>query len=296
MNRSGAVIKRPSRWSISLLVLQFLAVTGTLRGAAITWGPATDIAGDTDVVNTGVLVYSYEWDALPSTVNGVSFTVAYAINGGSNVLAPSFDYDDAGYFASSSTPFSALSAAYKNILEGADWGYGPVQVTLAHLAIGHKYLVQVWVNDPRGQENSRSETITSPGGNTNTLHFSTGTLNNSGEPGQFTVGTFTADATNQTFTLMGDPVNDVTQMNALQVRDSVPTWSAIRPAGAGTVRLIFNGPSADHYTLLTTTNIFTPISDWTPLPNGTGTFGAINITNLDSVATNKTQFYRIRSP
>lgn len=171
MNRSGAVIKRPSRWSISLLVLQFLAVTGTLRGAAITWGPATDIAGDTDVVNTGVLVYSYEWDALPSTVNGVSFTA-----------------------------------------------------------------------------------------------------------------------------LMGDPVNDVTQMNALQVRDSVPTWSAIRPAGAGTVRLIFNGPSADHYTLLTTTNIFTPISDWTPLPNGAGTFGAINITNLDSAATNKTQFYRIRSP
>jgi len=175
-----------------------------------------------------------------------------------------------------------------------------VPVTLANLTIGRKYAVQVWVNDPRGPYNARSETITSPGGNTITLDFSTNTLSNPGGPGQFTVGTFTADATNQTFTLMGNPGAYVTQMNALQLRDvgtqALPTWSGINSAGAGAVQLIFKGAAGGEYTVLTTTDISTPIANWSPLPNSAGIFSAIAITNIDPKATNKAQFYRIRSP
>jgi hypothetical protein len=290
----------PARWKNSLLILPLLvagfAVPGVLHGAAITWGPANPIAGDSDVITAGTLVYAYTWSGISSNVNGVSFTGSATINGGADVLAFVFFNLNPNAFTSASTPFSALSTAYRNILIGADFiaPATPVPVRLANLTIGRKYAVQVWVNDPRGPEDARNETITSLGGNTNTLKFSTNTLMNPGGPGQYTVGTFTADATNQTFTLTG---NDVTQMNALQLRDvGTPTWSGINSAGAGAVKLIFKGPSGEHYTLLTATNIATPINNWTPLPNGTGTFGDITITNIDLSATNKAQFYRISLP
>lgn len=298
-----AVLEHPHWWN-SLLLIPLVAAVVTmgdsLHGAAITWGPATDIAGDNDVVITGALVYAYEWANVPSTVNGVRFTASSSVDGGSNVLAPNFFSLNYYLFTSSSTPFSALSSAYSNVLVGAVYtaAQNPtsVPVMLANLTIGRKYVVQVWVNDPRGPYNARSETITSPGGKTITIDFSTNTLSNPGGPGQYTVGTFTADATNQTFTLMGNPVANVTQMNALQLRDIGPGWSGINPAGTGAVKLIFQGPSGVHYTLLTTTNIDTPIANWTPLPDGTGTFDGVIITNIDFAATNKAQFYRIRSP
>jgi hypothetical protein len=93
--------------------------------------------------------------------------------------------------------------------------------------------VQVWVNDPRGPENARSETITSAGGNTNTLRFSINFTNtNPGGPGQYTIGTFTADATNQIFTLNGG-TNGVSQLNALQLRDVTP---AVTPWSSTTIK------------------------------------------------------------
>jgi hypothetical protein len=301
------VLEHRFRISISFLKMPLVAACLTvphpLRGAGITWGPATDIAGDSDVIDNGAPVYAYDWGHTPPNVNGVSFTASSGINGGTNVLA-AFAYSGSSYFDSTSNNFAALSSAYRDMLVGADYtaAAGPfsVPVTLAGLTIGRKYLVQVWVNDPRGPYNTRSETITSTGGNTNTLHFSTQTLSNPGGPGQYTVGTFTADSTNQTFTLMGDPLNNVTQMNALQVRDigaqTLPTLIGINPAGAGAVQLIFNGPPGAHYTLLTTTDIAAPAANWTPLPNGTGTFDSVTLTNIDSAATNKARFYQIRSP
>jgi hypothetical protein len=299
------MLENPFRWPVSPLILLLAAalpmMPATLHGAAITWGPATDISGDGDVINTGTLAYAYDFYA-PSTVNGVGFTALGAVVG-TNVFAPGF-FDSGPYFTSSSNPFAALSTAYKNVLTGGVYIAGsspvPVPVTLSNLVIGRKYSVQVWVNDPRGPENNRTETITSAGGNTNTLKFSTNTLSNPGGPGQYTVGTFTADANSQTFSLTGNPGDNVTQMNALQVRDistqGQPVWISINPAGAGAVKLVFTGPSGAFYTLLTTTNITTPAVDWTPLPGGAGTFAGISINYIDSAATNKNKFYGIRSP
>lgn len=173
-------------------------------------------------------------------------------------MAPAFSNDGPAYFTSKATPFSALSTAYSNILIGADYVVRvPVPVTLDNLTIGHNYTVQVWVNDPRGPENARSETITSAGGNTNTLRFSINYANtNAGGPGQYTIGTFTADATNQTFTLNGG--TNVAQLNALQLRDVTgfikpgQTWTLgfqslalvanqmpYRPGDAGTGSVLF---------------------------------------------------------
>jgi len=225
-----ALHERPHRWLIALLNLGFLMAAATLQGAVITWGPAGNIAGDSDVLNAGAPVYAYSWSGITSTVNGVSFTGSPGINGGTNVLAPAFTNYGPAYFTSKATPFSALSTAYSNILIGADYIVRlPVPVTLENLTIGHNYSVQVWVNDPRGPENARSETITSAGGNTNTLRFSINFTNtNPGGPGQYIIGNFTSDATKQTFTLNGG-TNGVSQLNALQLRDVTPAvipWSS----------------------------------------------------------------------
>lgn len=211
--------ERAHRWLIALLSLGFLTAAAASHGAAITWAPTTNIASDSDVLNAGTLVYAYTWSGIASTVNGVSFTGSAHINGETNVLAPAFSNYGPAYFTSKAAPFSALSTAYSNILIGADYVVRlPVPVTLENLTIGHNYTVQVWVNDPRGPENARSETITSAGGNTNSLRFSINYTNtNPGGSGQYTIGTFTADATNQTFTLNGG--TNVAQMNALQLRD-----------------------------------------------------------------------------
>ena len=71
---------------------------------------------------------------------------------------------------------------------------------------------------------------------------------------------------------------------------------SIISVGPGAFQLILKGASGGEYTVLATTDISTPIATWTPLPNCAGIFGAIAVTNLDSTATNKARFYRIRSP
>jgi hypothetical protein len=295
----------PFHWPMSILTAAILfAAAGTLRGAIITWGPAINITGDSDVVNTGSFAYSYSFSVHSATVNGVSFTTATQGSISSNVDVSGFFYSDTSDFTSTSPPFSALSGNYSNILVGALYvaAGGPytVPVTLHNLSVGHQYAVQVWVNDPRGPYNSRNETVSSAGGNTVILDFSTQTSNNPGGPGQYTVGSFTADATNQTFTMTGNPPENVTELNALQVRDigiqGLPVWVAIHPAGAGAMKLIFKGPAGSNYTLLTATNLTTAVTNWTQLPGGTGTFGSNNVTNLDSAATSLAKFYLIRSP
>jgi len=301
----GCPILEPGSGSILAGAL-WLAAASTLPGAIINWGPASNITGDSDVLNTGATACAYCWSQQSTTVNGVSFTAITVTSNQEFSVSGTYPppYDLYAEFTSGSAPFSLLSSNYMNLLVGA-W-FAPqmttMQVTLANLSVGHQYAVQVWVNDPRGPENVRIETFASVGGNTVTLKFSTQTGTTPGGPGQYTIGTFTADATTQVFSMYGfnDPPQYVAQMNALQVRDvgsqTLPVWVAIHPAGPGAMNLIFKGAAGANYTLLTTTNLTAPLTNWTPLVNGTGTFNVNNTTNLDTTATNKARFYRIRSP
>ena len=152
------------------------------------------------------------------------------------MLAPAFSNYGPALFTSKAAPFSALSTVYSNILIGADYVLGlPVPVTLKNLTIGHNYTVQVWANDPRGLRNTRSETISSAGGNTNTLRLSINYTNtNPGGSGQYIIGNFSADATDQTFILNAG--TNAAQLNALQLRD-VSSWSSI----TAQINLVFNG-------------------------------------------------------
>ena len=70
------------------------------------------------------------------------------------------------------------------------------------------------------------ETVTSGGGNTVTLSYSNAAANTAGGIGQFSIGTFTADAATQVITLTGN-TGGSTQINALQLRD----LTAVAPSG-----------------------------------------------------------------
>ena len=76
-------------WAVSFLTAAILlTAAGALRGAIITWGPAINIAGDSDVVNTGSFAYAYCFSIHSVTVNGVSITAATVATTASN-SAPS---------------------------------------------------------------------------------------------------------------------------------------------------------------------------------------------------------------
>ena len=116
---------------------------GRAYGAAITWGPAMDISGDSDVTTAGSLVTALNFGAtgVPSvTVNGVLFGAFPVPNGG--VI---FSSNTA--FGSSSTPFSSLSSDYQTLLKSGFAASGEFQLNLQGLTVGQTYLFEWWSND-----------------------------------------------------------------------------------------------------------------------------------------------------
>ena len=186
-----------------------LCLTAVARSSAaiITWGLATTVAGDSDVKTNGALVYAYDESNMGQTVNGVSFgggSSQYALGGG-DVTFWGFDggvYDGFGPAAS-----GGISPSYSNVLAGGAWGTSAANgtVTLNNLTPGRAYQVQCWVADYRNYGVDRSETFS--GNNVPTLGYN---------PGQYAIGTFTADSTSQLISLSA---NASVQLNALQARD-----------------------------------------------------------------------------
>lgn len=217
----------------SLIGRSFVAVALVMlaplpsRAGLITWGSATTISGDTDVVTTGTLLYAYNMGpsgVAATTVNGVTFapfaipnTSPQSVVIGDVGLAesPDFLYGYDG-FNSPFTPYSALSTPYKNLL--GYWGYaaqpGTVTVTLGGLTVGQDYTVQWWASDATLAFGS----VTTATGVSN-VSLDSNTNNASGGVGQYAVGTFTASGTAQTFDLTGAGGSTPAPIiNGLQVR------------------------------------------------------------------------------
>ena len=220
-------------WDTSqLLVNGSIAVQAGISSSNILWGAPATIAGDNDVVTNGGLLYAYNDANTATSVNGVSFAAGNSLSAfGSNVgLSGNYAFSPTAFGSGAGSPWSGLSAAYQTTIKGGAYtsNNGTQTVTLNNLVAGHPYLIQIWVNDNRSLASNRTETVASSGGNTVTLDYNnTGT---NGGVGQFTIGTFTANATNQTFTLVGVlPVGgNSAQLNAIQVRDlSAPDGSTI---------------------------------------------------------------------
>jgi len=207
-------------WFTGVALCCTLLTTMNTQAAPITWGPATTVSGDSDVNTDGTLVYAFDLSNTNLTINTVPFAAGNSGTslGGGIITMTGVGTTYTGY-SSASAPFSGLSPDYQNLLKGGAYGgTGVATNTLNGLIVGHTYKVQFWVNDARSYGIGRTETITSPGGNTITLDY-----NNTdavGGFGQYTLGTFTANAASQTFSYKGSASS---QMNAIQVRDVTDT-------------------------------------------------------------------------
>jgi autotransporter-associated beta strand protein len=201
-----------------------MAVPWRVFAASITWNTPVAISGATDVSTTGLLTYAYCWSGTSTAVNGVNFTGTTSTgSGGTDVTLSGFGNNNTPFTGSGSASFST---AYQNMLAGADWnGSASATITLNHLTVGNAYVVQFWVGDWRSYNTSRNETIKGSASDniTPTLNYQVG----SSGSGTYVIGSFTASATTQTFTLTPGGSSPSVQINALQLRDLSPPVSSI---------------------------------------------------------------------
>jgi fibronectin-binding autotransporter adhesin len=208
----------------SLLLAALLSLSAPAAFAAsITWGVPSSMTADTNVVTTGTLKYAYTWNNTARTVNGVPFAVAGTIAApltGTNITFSGFNTINQTAFTSNTAPFTSLSTAYKGLVLGAVYANTSGTtgtMTLQGLTVGTTYQVQVWASDPRSGTTVNRSTLLTSGGNTVTLDYNVGNVG--GGVGQWVIGTFTADATTESFTASTGTAN---QINAIQLRTAPP--------------------------------------------------------------------------
>lgn len=225
---------------LPLIAFALLCLPSTLHAATIVFSAAQTISGDTDVLTTGTLAYAFTESNIATTVNGVNFAAGASSSslGGGNVTFTGFTNFNNTAFTSASAPYSGLSNAYRQTLQGsvfAATGNTLGTVTLNNLTIGQAYQVQVWVQDPRtGGTETRTEVIRNVD-DSGSITLDYNSTNGAGGVGQYTIGTFTADATSQSFEMLGAASS---QMNAIQLR-AIPEPShltLLSLAGIATLR------------------------------------------------------------
>lgn len=123
------------------------------------------------------------------------------------------------------------------------------------------------------------------------------------------VGTMSGDFSFDCFFLRGGPA-----ANQFDYGDICfgTTWASVLPPAAivnfsppiiqnaasllnGALNFVFNGPAGQSYSILASTNLLTPLADWTTI--STGTFGFEQVNYADTSGSNfQSRFYRISCP
>ncbi len=210
-----------TKLSLTLAVLGLIAALPATASTNITFGPAQNITGDTDIATTGTqfLAAYFGLASEPAivTVNGTDFADT-PLGGSGNLTITNLTNQYSSY--AGAVPVTAtLSANYQRLLNDAIYqdGSGVTStVTVSGLTAGNNYLAQFLLNDSRAVTGLRNETLAG----TTTLRSDTTALD--GGLGQFAIGTFAADSSGiATFSFSGNSNNNgtSTQVNALQFRD-----------------------------------------------------------------------------
>ncbi len=198
---------------LSAVIALCIAGTASVHAAVITWGSATTISGDTDVSTQGTLQYAYSGSQWLQTVNGVPFAIGRITEGFGGNITPSAGWIDGSYWGANPT---GITGDYLNLMI-AGGPYNGSSLTLNNLTVGQQYAVQLWANDSRTAGIGRT-TIYSDG-NGNSVTLDQNTTDAVGGPGQFVIGTFTADATGtQLINVAGGAGTGISMFNAIQVR------------------------------------------------------------------------------
>lgn len=204
-------------------VLSWTAVAST-----ITWTVQSNTTSDTDVRNEGRCLYAYTPSADQVRVNGVEFA-RYSANVSSFATDAMLSETFSRYGDFWGSALWTGSDAYKGLLK-CGWYNTParnVTLTLKGLAVGKRYLVQIWMCDVRGIGLRTDQKLTIGG--------ATGNKEGNGY-GSNWVGTFTAGAETETISLA---YNNEALLNAFQVRcldEAKVEWKAFATSGEGDVR------------------------------------------------------------
>ena len=239
--KTHAIVTTSLRHSfLAVGILGFTAIAS--HAAVVTWGAATGISGDSNVSTAGTLVNARNFGgpgAPPTTtVNGVAF-LPFAVDGlsttytaGNATLSTVSDRNPT--FATTST-FQSLSAPYTTLLATAtkftaDRSY---KLTFSGLTAGQAYQFQVWQsNSTRGYPGPTSVlgnafnfqlSIGDGLGNNVDLYAGDNGIgggpngtNRAATPGQFVLGTFTANALTQDFLFSNGEIDG--WVNGFQLR------------------------------------------------------------------------------
>ena len=222
----------------SFLTMAIIVMSVTASTAAdISWGPATNIVGESNVSTLGTLVGAFNIGptGVPdTTVNGVLFQ-GFAVplfstsatfgnftltRGPENVGSSFLSRSDLG---SALPPFSSLSAAYQTLLSsGTGTPDCSFTLTITGLSVGTIYQFQWWDNDSHLGAGVRTIATAGPNitpGASVTLSSNTGDGGGVGGIGQFAIGNFMADTDTQiiSFRCPTAPLG-VNNINAFQLR------------------------------------------------------------------------------
>jgi hypothetical protein len=208
-----------------------LGEAGRAAAAPITWSPATNISGDTDVSTDGTLVAAFNIgapDVPTTTVNGVTFT-GLGLSGKtftsgnftfshSNPNASFLFNDNDG---STNPPFSTLSAPYQALLSSIAGG-APFTLTINGLTVGRGYEFEWWSSVSAQPLSGILDTATAGNG----VSLNIDTTGQVGGIGQFAIGTFTADGPAEVIQFTGGPL---TFLDGFELRDvsAVPEPSSL---------------------------------------------------------------------
>jgi len=199
--------------AVTVTALALSSAVDPAKAAVINWGSPVTISGTTDIDTVGTLFQASNFAGSATTVNGVlfdAFNVAsgngtvgnIGITGGQNITA----FGEGG----PATAYGSLPSAYQELLKtGIIFG---ATVTVQNLTIGADYLIQFMANDSRLATASQDRTVSL---NTNQVTLDINSTDATGGVGQWVRGTFTADATTQSFTVDGSAH---AYSNAMQVR------------------------------------------------------------------------------
>jgi hypothetical protein len=285
-----AATRLRTAWSFSLLLVT-LSLPATMPAQfsppsfAVFGGT---IESDMNVSTDGALVFAYDWNNVSQTINGVTFTAP-----GSGVTLVGFSHQSSG-FAALAGVNGNLSPACQSVLDGATYGdTGAVcTVTLNNLSAGCFYEVEFWVNDSTAGGFGRSETFTlivGVGFESLASWFSSADV--VGSCGDYGASIFQAVAPTQDITVNGSVL---AQINAMQLRSWAPVFTNFGLSGGGSLPLTFIGTIGQSYSLLTTSNLSLPNTNWTTLTSGT--FGSAPVKYTVSGLGDGPHFYIIQSP
>ena len=225
--------------NLALLSLASLLGFSTTHAATITWsvGPISTTDGDeSDVSTWGDLVEAVNFGAATTstTINTVTFEAFTDIgnNHTTDNLSTLVDQSaDSNFYTDGNT-------SYDTLLDGFifDTLASEITYTLTGLGIGNVYEVQLFLADDRTNLSlAYYDSYLSVDGSGSSLGGNSTVFGGDANPALVFTGTFTADASTQTFTAQSfedDNTNRGTQLNAYQLR-TIPEPSSTALLGLG---------------------------------------------------------------